>query len=80
MSQSTLPSFPNPDRAILEQLRDWTITDKPVTVRNLKRMNEVLGWALNEQELLEAVSDLNRHIEKLALVPIRGPQYGRAGQ
>jgi hypothetical protein len=62
--------FSNPDRAMLEQLRDWTTADKPTAVRNLKRMNDVLGWAQNEEELGEGVSELNRHIEKLALVPI----------
>jgi hypothetical protein len=36
----------------------------------LKRLNEVLGLGLSEEQLLECVSELNQHVEKLALVPI----------
>jgi hypothetical protein len=62
--------FSHPDRAMLEQLRDWTTAEEPIVVCNLKRMNEVLNWRQGEEELLQSMNELNRHIEKLALVPI----------
>src|SRR5208283_3558878 len=44
--------------------------DQPIAVRNLKRMNDVLGWGYGENELRGCVDELNGHIEQLRLVPI----------
>jgi hypothetical protein len=62
--------FSRPDRAMLEQLRDWTTADEPIAVRNLKRMNEVLGWGQGDNELRGSAGELNDHIERLRLEPL----------
>jgi hypothetical protein len=62
--------FARADRAMLEQLTDWTTVDEPTAVRNLRRMNAVLGWGNSEPEDAEVIKDLNAYIEKLRLVPI----------
>jgi hypothetical protein len=36
--------FSRPDRAILEQLKDWTMLEQPTKVENLNRLDAVLGW------------------------------------
>ena len=62
--------FSAPDRAIHERLTDWTTTDRPTEVKNLRRMNGVLKWNNSEEELGEAVAELNEYIDRLQLVPI----------
>lgn len=62
--------FSDPDRAILARLTDWTTADQPSLVKNLGRMNEVLGWNHQGIELAEPVEELNQYIERLRLAPI----------
>ena len=62
--------FSRPDRAILETLKDWTETDTPTNVQNLKRINDVLGWNHTPGDLQQAADELNAHITKLRNVPI----------
>ena len=62
--------FSHPDRAILDHLVDWTTTDRPTEPRNLRRMNEALKWELTEADLESAVTELNKFIQTLSLVPI----------
>jgi hypothetical protein len=62
--------FSRADRAMLEQLTDWTTVDEPSKVRNLKRLNKVMGWQNSDVEDAEVVADLNAYIEKLRVVPI----------
>ena len=67
--------FAHPDRAILENLKDWTTIDEPTKVTSLKRMNAVLGWKNSELELAEAVDELNSFIEGFRNVPIEVRQF-----
>lgn len=62
--------FASPDRAILERLTDWTTIDRPVGVKHLKRLNEVLKWNHTSEDLDECVSELNDYITKLSRVPV----------
>lgn len=62
--------FSRPDRAILERLTDWTRLEDPTETRNLKRMNEVLGWGLAEKELQGSAQIVNSLIAKLRVVPV----------
>lgn len=62
--------FSRPDRAILETLTDWTELDAPTEVRNLKRLDQVLGWNQEAFELQEAVDELNAYVARLRNVPI----------
>lgn len=63
--------FSRPDRAILETLTDWTELDTPTEVRNLKRLNELLGWGNDAAELQEeAVEELNQYVARLRNVPV----------
>lgn len=62
--------FSRPDRAILETLTDWTELDAPTEVRNLKRLDEVLGWNNGATELQEAAEELNAYVARLKNVPI----------
>jgi hypothetical protein len=70
MKQEHERRFSAPDRAILERLTDWTAADQPTQVKNLSRMNDVLGWNHQGIELTESVDELNKYIERLRLVPI----------
>lgn len=62
--------FSSPDRAILERLHDWTAADTPQGVENLGRANQELGWNHHDEELAEAVAELNEYIELLRRIPI----------
>lgn len=62
--------FAHPDRAILENLKDWTTVDEPTEVTNLRRMDDVLGWKNSDEELAQAVAELNAFIEDFRNVPI----------
>jgi hypothetical protein len=62
--------FSRPDRAILERLTDHTLSDAPKAVRNLKRLDQVLGWKMNDEELKESVQSTNEYIERFSRVPI----------
>jgi hypothetical protein len=62
--------FSRPDRAILETLTDWTRLDEPTIVSNLKRMNAVLQWGVEDDDLKEQASSLNAYIGKLQRVPV----------
>ena len=62
--------FARADRAMLEQITDWTAVDEPTKVRNLKRLNKVMGWQSTVDEDKEVIADLNMYIDKLRVVPI----------
>ncbi len=62
--------FSRPDRAILERLTDRTLSDQPKRVANLRQLDQVLGWKFSEEELGEAVAELNEYIERFSAVPI----------
>lgn len=62
--------FSHPDRAILSTLTDYTQTKEPTVVKNLRRMNKVLGWRYSDDELLTTVDELNRHILYFRNIPI----------
>ncbi|SRR5579871_688401 len=62
--------FSRADRAMLEQLTDWTTVDEPTKVHNLKRLNKVMGWQNSHDEDAEVIADLNAYIKKLRVVPI----------
>jgi hypothetical protein len=62
--------FSSPDRAMLEQLKDWTTALEPTQVRNLIRFNKILEWNFSELELVECVIELNKYIETLTRVPL----------
>lgn len=67
--------FSRPDRAMLEQFKDWTTTDQLMDAKNLKRMDHVLGWGLNEDSLRESVKELNEHLARLRRVPANVRQF-----
>ncbi|MCY4496213.1 MAG: hypothetical protein OXC14_02925 [Rhodospirillaceae bacterium] len=56
--------------AILQRLTDWTTTNEPQFVGNLSRMNEVLEWHLSDDDLQDAVTEINALVEKLRNIPI----------
>jgi len=62
--------FARADRAMLEQITDWTTVEEPTKVRNLKRLNKVMGWQNSDDEDAEVIADLNAYIKKLRVVPI----------
>ncbi len=62
--------FSRPDRAILERLSDQTLRDQPTQVKNLSRINKVLGWKFSEEELTTSVTGLNEYIGGFPTVPI----------
>lgn len=62
--------FSRPDRAILETLIDWTEADAPSEVKNLRRLNVVLGWEQEDAELQESIAELNAYIARLRNVPV----------
>ena len=62
--------FSRPDRAILESLTDWTRLEEPTEARNLKRMNDVLGWRVGDEDLLASARMLNSFIAKFRVVPV----------
>lgn len=67
--------FSRPDRAILESLTDWTERDVPTQVSNLKRLDQVLGWDLEDEQLGDCVKDLNDHVAVLRTVPLKLRRY-----
>ena len=62
--------FSRPDRAILESLVDWTRLEEPTEARNLKRMREVLGWKLTDEDLQGTAGIVNAFIAKFRVVPV----------
>jgi hypothetical protein len=62
--------FSDPERAILQSLTDVTLATKPVGVKNLGRIDEILKWKSEGSELSEAAEELNDYIERFARVPI----------
>ncbi len=62
--------FAHPDRAILETLSDWTETDEPTTIKNLRRMNTVLKWGHEQYQLDETANELNAYVAEFRNVPI----------
>ena len=62
--------FSRPDRAIMEKLTDWTRTEQPKLVYNLRRLNDVLDWGLTIEQLKEPISELNEYINTLRNVPV----------
>ena len=62
--------YSRPDHAILETLTDWTTTEHPTPVTNLRRLNEVMEWNHSDGELQESADELNVHIEDLRRVPV----------
>ena len=70
MKQQHESRFSRPDRAIMEKLTDWTTTEQPKEVHNLRRLNDVLDWGFTSEELTESVSELNAYIDILRKVPI----------
>ena len=55
--------FSSPDRAILQRLTDWTLADEPKQVKNLRHLDEALGWNTSDHDLREEVIHLNEYIE-----------------
>jgi hypothetical protein len=70
--------FSDPARAILEQLTDWTAVQEPSLVKDLKRMDQVMGWNHGPLELQESVDELNAFIAKLRNVPIELRRFAGA--
>jgi hypothetical protein len=62
--------FSHPDRAILERLTDKTLADQPKGVKNLRRINQVLGWNVSKEELEPEIRDFNEYIERFSRVPV----------
>jgi hypothetical protein len=62
--------FSNPQRAMLEKLTDWTELDTPTTPQNLHRLNEVLEWGFNDEELQGILDELNAYIARFRTIPI----------
>lgn len=62
--------FSRPDRAILDQLTDWTEADQATEVQNLLRMDAVLAWKNNPAELSDLCGELNEYIARLGTVPV----------
>ena len=56
---------------MLDRLVDWTTTDEPIEVTNLRKMNTLLEWDHTDGDLEYAVDELNDHIEFLRRVPLR---------
>lgn len=44
--------------------------DEPTQVRNLKHMDQVLGWNFSTAELAELINDLNDYVVGLRKVPV----------
>jgi hypothetical protein len=57
--------FAHPDRAILEKLTDWTTREEPTEVKNLKRIDAVLGWGADEEHLQRSAAELKDYIDIL---------------
>ena len=70
MKQQHERRFSRADRAIMDKLTDWTTTEQPKLVYNLRRLNDVLGWGLTAAQLKESVSELNEYINILRNVPL----------
>lgn len=62
--------FSNPQRAILEKLTDWTELDTPTQALNLRKLNDVLGWSMQDEHLREELEELNQYVERFRTVPI----------
>ncbi len=62
--------FARPDRAMLENLQDWTKADEPSMPRSLIRLNTVLGWERPPEDLQECLGELHEYIERLRRTPI----------
>ena len=70
MKQQHERRFSRPDRAIMDKLTDWTRTEQPKLVYNLRRPNDVLDWGLTTEQLKESISELNEYINTLRNVPV----------
>ena len=75
MKQEHERRFAAPDRAILEQLTDWTTRETPVGVKNLVRLNDVLKLKQPTEELDKMATELNEYIDKLGKVPVEVRQF-----
>ncbi|WP_225414641.1 hypothetical protein [Stigmatella hybrida] len=67
--------FADPVRAIQEKLTDWTTMVQPKGVKNLRRIDSVLGWGQSDEELQEMVQWVNEYIEDLTVVPLDVRQF-----
>lgn len=61
-------AFSNPERAILDNLQDWTNTEKVNLVSNLTKINEVCGWKHNSTELEIVIEKFNKYMDRLSRV------------
>lgn len=62
--------FSNPERAILEQLTDWTERSTRSVPANLGSINKVLGWDASDEELAVSLSELTDYLKRLRNVPL----------
>lgn len=62
--------FSDPERAILEQLTDWTERSTSSVPTNLGSINKVLGWDASDEELVQSLSELTGYLNKLRNVPL----------
>lgn len=57
-----------------ERVRDRTLDRKVTKALNLRAMSAVLGWNLDDDELMITQEDLNAFAERLRLLPIRAAE------
>lgn len=70
--------FASPERAIMEQLKDWTKSAEPTLPTNLNRLHRVLKQHLDQEDRDRQVADLRKYVTRLKKVPIEVREFLRA--
>jgi len=70
--------FSSPERAIMEQLKDWTKSAEPTLPKNLNRLQRVLKQQLDEEDRDRQVAELRKYVTRLKKVPIEVREFLRA--
>lgn len=66
--------FTNAEEKILASIVDRTTLNNPTIPTSLNKMNEVLAWDLNQEQLKECVTEICSFIERLQKLPIETRQ------
>lgn len=70
--------FANPQRAILEGLKDWTKSAEYTHAKNLRKFNTVLKLNFSPEELENSVRELQEYVENFRRVPLETRNFLRA--
>ncbi|QSQ17198.1 hypothetical protein [Myxococcus landrumensis] len=67
--------YSHPDRAILETLTDWTMSEVSKPAQNLTRLNTVMEMDLDDEMRQGTADKINSHLELLERVPLNARHF-----